>query len=170
MARYRSILRAAAALVLFLVAAWGADAQDILVIDRDGARWKSGNSEEPSVTVTSSGIINALPPTSRPELEPGTPELAAVPPFTAGRPSDPQLVKAALAKPSRRIQYAGSICPCDRPAATPACQRDGCVAAAAGIPGACQEYRPVSVGCAFICGAADTAAAPDANCRTRFAR
>ncbi|MCY4230017.1 MAG: hypothetical protein OXF26_03860 [Alphaproteobacteria bacterium] len=101
MARYRSILRAAAALVLFLVVAWGADAQDILIIDRDGARWKSGDSEEPSITVTSSGIINALPPTSGPE--PRTPELAAVPSFAAGRPvavSDPQLVKAALAKPS----------------------------------------------------------------------
>ena len=59
MARYRGILRAAAALVLLLPAAWRADAQDMLVIDSGGARWKSGESGKPSVTVDF-GAIDAL--------------------------------------------------------------------------------------------------------------
>ena len=59
MARYRGILRAAAALVLLLPAVWRADAQDMLVVDSGGARWKSGESGKPSVTVDF-GAIDAL--------------------------------------------------------------------------------------------------------------
>ena len=59
MARYRGILRAAVALVLLLPAAWRADAQDMLVIDSGGARWKSGESRKPSVIVDF-GVIDTL--------------------------------------------------------------------------------------------------------------
>ncbi len=59
MARYRGIPRAAVALVLLLTAAWRADAQDMLVIDSGGARWKSGESRKPSVTVDF-GVIDNL--------------------------------------------------------------------------------------------------------------
>ncbi len=47
------------ALVLLLPAAWRADAQDMLVIDSGGARWKSGESRKPSVTVDF-GVIDTL--------------------------------------------------------------------------------------------------------------
>ena len=60
MARYRGILQAAVALVLFLPAAERADAQDMLVIDSGGARWKSGDSREPPVTVHI-GVVDTLP-------------------------------------------------------------------------------------------------------------
>ena len=59
MARYRGILRAAVALVLLLPAARQADAQDLLTIDSGGARWKSGDSSKPSVTVDF-GVIDSL--------------------------------------------------------------------------------------------------------------
>ena len=49
----------AVALVLLLPAAWRADAQDMLVIDSGGARWKSGESRKPSVTVDF-GVIDTL--------------------------------------------------------------------------------------------------------------
>ena len=65
MARYRGILRAAVALFLLLPAAWRADAQDMLVIDSGGARWKSGESRKPSVTVNFGAIDN---PVGRPAV------------------------------------------------------------------------------------------------------
>ena len=60
MARYRGILRAAAALALLLPAVWRADAQDMLIIDSGGARWQSGDSGRPSVTIDF-GVIESLP-------------------------------------------------------------------------------------------------------------
>ena len=65
MARYRSILQAAVALVLFLPAARPADAQDMLVIDSGGARWRSGENRKPTVTVDL-GIIGTLSADRRP--------------------------------------------------------------------------------------------------------
>ena len=65
MARYRGMLRAAVALVLFLPAVQRADAQDMLVIDSGGARWKSGEAGAPPVIVDF-GVINALPAQRRP--------------------------------------------------------------------------------------------------------
>ena len=65
MARYRSILQAAVALVLFLPGVRQADAQDMLVIDSGGARWRSGENRKPAVTVDL-GIIDALSADRRP--------------------------------------------------------------------------------------------------------
>ena len=59
MARYRVILRAAVALALLLPAARQANAQDTLIVDSGGARWKSGENREPSVTVDF-GVIDSL--------------------------------------------------------------------------------------------------------------
>lgn len=65
MARYRGILLAAVALVLLLPAAQRADAQDMLIVDGGGARWRSGENREPAVTVDL-GIIDSLAPDRRP--------------------------------------------------------------------------------------------------------
>ncbi len=65
MARYRGILRAAVALVLLFPAAWRADAQDMLIVDSGGARWKSGASREPPVSVDF-GVLDALSAAGRP--------------------------------------------------------------------------------------------------------
>ena len=59
MARYRVILRAAVALALLLPAARQANAQDTLIVDSGGARWKSGENRKPSVTVDF-GVIDSL--------------------------------------------------------------------------------------------------------------
>ena len=59
MARYRGILLAAVALVLLLPAVQRADAQDMLIVDGGGARWRSGENREPAVTVDL-GIIDSL--------------------------------------------------------------------------------------------------------------
>ena len=65
MARYRGILRAAVALVLLLPAAQRADAQDTLIVDSGGARWRSGENREPAVIVDL-GVIGSLAPDRRP--------------------------------------------------------------------------------------------------------
>ena len=65
MARYRGILRAAVALVLLLPAARQADAQDTLIVDSGGARWRSGENRKPAVTVDH-GIIDTLVADRRP--------------------------------------------------------------------------------------------------------
>ena len=65
MARYRGILLAAVALVLLLPAAQRADAQDMLIVDGGGARWRSGENREPAVTVDL-GIIDSLAADRRP--------------------------------------------------------------------------------------------------------
>ena len=59
MARYRGILLAAVALVLLIPAVQRADAQDMLIVDGGGARWRSGENREPAVTVDL-GIIDSL--------------------------------------------------------------------------------------------------------------
>ena len=64
MARHRVILRAAVALALLLPAARHANAQDTLIVDSGGARWRSDENRRPAVTVDP-GVIDSLPAAAR---------------------------------------------------------------------------------------------------------
>ena len=145
MARYRGILLAAVALVLLLPAAQRADAQDMLIVDGGGARWRSGENREPAVTVDL-GIIDSLaadrrPNASRrqyrrprryltlniPQPEPpaaplsiGRPAPAAAP--AAEPPSKTQMppARTEAPEPSAEPKTPAVSAPADRPAALPA--------------------------------------------------
>ena len=102
MARHRVILRAAVALALLLPAARHANAQDTLIVDSGGARWRSDENRRPAVTVDP-GVIDSLPAAARRQYRKPRRYLTLnipqphVPPAVAERLKAPAAVPAAKA-------------------------------------------------------------------------